>query len=91
MCDIVKMAMTEQEGQNLLSRLDERTNFNTELHKANSELIKSVADKLDAYMKHVSDRYVTKEEFLPVKSIVYGLVGVILTAFIGSIIILVFR
>lgn len=35
--------------------------------------------------------YVTKEEFAPVKTLVYGMVGLILTAVVGALITLVIR
>lgn len=35
--------------------------------------------------------YVTREEFAPVKNIVYGMVGVILISVLGALIALIFR
>jgi len=35
--------------------------------------------------KQVSDSYVTKQEFEPVKKIVYGLVGLLLASVVGAI------
>jgi hypothetical protein len=35
--------------------------------------------------------YVTREEFSPIKSIVYGLVGIVLTSVIGALVALVIR
>lgn len=83
--------MTEQEIQNLLSRLEERSNFNTKLHEANSELIKQVAVQLKEYVKAAEEKYVTKDEFNPVRQIVYGLVGLILVSVVGAVIALVVR
>lgn len=50
--------------------------------------IKKAMDKLDS---KVSSHYVSKEEFEPVKKIVYGLVGLILVAVAGAILGLVIR
>ncbi len=46
-----------------------------------------IETKLDA----VLSKYVTREEFKPVKSIVYGLVTAVLLAFVGAVIALVLR
>lgn len=35
--------------------------------------------------------YVTREEFSPIKSIVYGLVGIIMTAVVGALVALVIK
>jgi hypothetical protein len=63
------------------------------------EQMKEVNKKLDGLdeqiekgFKEIKDElkcYVRKEEFQTVKSIVYGMVGAILTAFIGSVIYIV--
>jgi len=38
----------------------------------------------------IADKYVTMDEFLPIKNIVYGVVGLILVASVGAILKLVF-
>lgn len=48
-----------------------------------------IKEKLDDIDKKVSSGYVTKEEFEPIKKIVYGLVSLILTAVVGAIVALV--
>lgn len=69
--------MNEDEGQKLLSRLDERTlNISVALKKLSED---------------ISSKYVTKEEFGPVKSIVYGMVGFILITFISGFVTLIVR
>jgi hypothetical protein len=45
--------------------------------------IKEIKAKLD-------DKYVTKEEFLTVRGIVYGMVSLVLVSFVGALITLVF-
>ena len=40
-------------------------------------------------LKLLDNRYVEKEEFIPVKNVVYGLVGLFLTGLVGAIISLV--
>lgn len=50
--------------------------------------IKKSVDDLALKVDH---NYITKDEFQPVKQLVYGLVGLILTAVIGAIMALVLR
>jgi hypothetical protein len=46
-------------------------------------------DKLNAIDTKVSSGYVSKEEFEPIKKIVYGVVSLILVAVVGSLVALV--
>ena len=39
----------------------------------------------------LDDKYVTKDEFIPVRNVVYGLVGIILLSVIGAILTIVLR
>lgn len=48
-------------------------------------------DKLEDVDNKLSSHYVSKEEFEPVKKIVYGLVGLILVAVMGAVVSLVVR
>lgn len=50
-----------------------------------------IKEKLTSVETKVSSNYVSKEEFDPVKKIVYGLVGLILVAVVGALISLVVR
>ena len=50
-------------------------------------LVKSV-EEINTFLK---DKAVTKDEFAPVKFVVYGLVATILTSFIGAMITLIVR
>ena len=43
--------------------------------------IKKIVDDIK---KNIEDQYITKAEFAPVKQIVYGIVGLIITAVIGA-------
>lgn len=45
--------------------------------------IREVYDLLKEMRQEISENYVTKNEFIPVKIIVYGLVGTILTTVLG--------
>ena len=47
----------------------------------------AIQDKLDK----MSDHYVTKEEFTPVKNLVYGLVSTILLSAFGAILSLIYK
>lgn len=49
----------------------------------------NVIEKLNAVDTKVSAHYVSKEEFEPIKNIVYGLVGLILVAVVGALVALV--
>lgn len=48
-----------------------------------------IKEKLDDIDKKVSSGYVTKEEFEPIKKVVYGLVSLVLTAVVGAVVALV--
>lgn len=50
-----------------------------------------IKDKLNSVDTKVSSHYVSKEEFEPIKKIVYGLVGLILVAVVGALVSLVVR
>ena len=50
--------------------------------KADGQLLSDVAsikDKVISIEKKLENNYVTKDEFTPIKNLVYGLVGLILT------------
>lgn len=48
-----------------------------------------IKEKLNAVDTKVSSHYVSKEEFEPIKKIVYGLVSLILIAVVGALVALV--
>jgi len=48
-----------------------------------------IKEKMNAIDTKVSSGYVSKEEFEPVRKIVYGLVGLILVAVVGALVALV--
>ena len=52
---------------------------------------KASSAALDEHKKSVGERCVSKDEFSPVKNVVYGLVGTILMAVIGALLVLVIR
>lgn len=53
--------------------------------------ISYMKEKLDSVDNKVSTHYVSKEEFEPIKKIVYGLTGLILVAVVGAMVSLVVR
>lgn len=63
------------------------------LIKRDMEYIKRAMDDLKVSVnevkKNTQDNFVTKAEFTPVRMVVYGLVGLLLTAVVGSLISLV--
>ena len=69
--------ISEEDLRIAVARIDERT-------QAINDQVKSIHDKL-------SSSYVLKEEFQPVKNIVYGLVGVLLSSIIISLAALVLK
>lgn len=50
-----------------------------------------IKEKLNAVDAKVSSNYVSKEEFEPIKKIVYGLVSLILVAVVGGVLALVIK
>jgi len=50
-----------------------------------------IKDKLDDILDKLDNKYVTKEELGPVKAIVYGFSGIVLTSVIGSLVYLVIK
>lgn len=46
-------------------------------------------DEKFVQLKDLAEKYVTKEQFHPIQKLVYGLVGLILIAFAGALILLV--
>lgn len=50
-----------------------------------------IKEKLNGIDNKVSSHYVSKEEFEPIKKIVYGLVSLILIAVVGGVVGLVIR
>lgn len=73
----------DKESCGLLQRIDERTK---QLFQKTSE----IKDELDTFKRQLEQDYVRREEFEPVKKIIYGLVGAILIAVSGSLAKLVF-
>ena len=50
-----------------------------------------IKKSIDELVRKIDDTYVTKNEFGPVKSVVYGLVTLILTSVVGAVIYLVIK
>ena len=70
-----------------ITQLDERM-------KQVNQKLDGLDKKIDKEFKEIKEElkcYVRHEEFTTVKNIVYGMVGAILTAFVGSLIYLVFK
>jgi hypothetical protein len=73
-------------GKNITTNNTNSQNIDVIAYKINDiqEDVKDIKAKLEA-------NYVTKEQFDPVKKIVYGMVSVILLAVIGAVVALVLR
>lgn len=48
--------------------------------------IQYIKQKLDSIETQVTSHYITKDEFEPVKRLVYGMVGLILIAVVGALV-----
>lgn len=67
----------QQSNEILLARIDERT--------------KRLEDDFSSIRIQLSSKFVTKEEFVPVKNIVYGMVGLILVAVLSGLVTLLIK
>lgn len=74
----------------LLARVDERTrNIERQVDERTRIIERQIAatgGDLRNFMEHVSETYVTKSDMAPVRSVVYGLVALILIAVITAVI-----
>lgn len=71
------------ELRDLLIRLDERT---LSIEKRLNESSNANDSRITKIEKQIEEKCVTKEEFSPVRLVVYGLVGLILVAVVGALI-----
>jgi hypothetical protein len=71
------------ELRDLLIRVDERT---LSIEKRLNESMSSNTERIIHIENKIDEKCVTKEEFQPVRLIVYGLVGIILVAVVGALI-----
>lgn len=53
--------------------------------------IADIKDSIKGLVKKIDDTYVTKDEFSPVRAIVYGLVTLVLTTVLGAIVYMVIK
>lgn len=67
-----------------------RTNQETDIALIKQD-ISYMKDKLDGVDAKISTHYVSREEFEPIKKIVYGMVGLILVAVVGALVSLVVK
>lgn len=68
----------------LITRVDERT-------AAIKEKVESLKQKIESLESELSSTYVTQDQFTPVKSVVYGIVSIILTSVMTAIVYLVVK
>jgi hypothetical protein len=59
--------------------------------KNDSVTLKDIYDAINSLREEISENYVTKQEFWPVKSIVYGGAGIVLTAVLSAILVLIMK
>lgn len=55
---------------------------------ANSE---NMTDDIDEIKENLQKQYVTKDQFDPVRNLVYGVVALLLTGFMGTLVTIVFK
>jgi len=67
---------------NLLSRIDERTNLLM-------DRLVSMKEEIQEIKGSIEKRYVSQDEFQPIKLLVYGLVAITMTSVMGSVLVLV--
>ena len=69
----------------------ERSNTNIQNIDVIATKIEYIARDINDIKAKLEDNYVTRDEFAPIKQIVYGMVSVILLAVVGAIVALVLR
>ena len=69
------------------SLVETRKQFNETL----TDTRRTLAEEIGSLRKTVEEKYVTKEEHTPVKSLAFGAVGIILTAVVVALVALVMR
>lgn len=88
----------QQSDAVILARLDERTHAMAkqldDVKKGQADMsgrMDKLTDEVDAKLANHGDGYVTKDEFQPVKALAYGFAGLILTAVVIALIVLVVK
>jgi hypothetical protein len=82
--------MNEKDREEFVIMKNEITHIKKDVEEIKS-LIKDHMDWEALKYNELRNVYVSKEQFLPVKSIVYGLVSIVLTAVAGALIYLVVK
>lgn len=90
--------------ETLLARLDERTkSIQTGLEKINADIRSNnetttkkienlelaISRRMENIEREIKEEYVKKEQFTPIQKIVYGVVAIILSTVLGSLVALV--
>lgn len=83
------MIMENQDDKTLLYRIDERTQILMSNDVDLKKDIQALSEIMRQSRKDLERRFVSRDEFIPVKNLVYGLTGLILVSVFGSIITLV--
>lgn len=73
----------------------EQLNVDIKLIQKDTEYIKlgleDTKNNINLIKNKLENRYISRDEFAPIKSIVYGLVGLILTGVVGALIALILK
>lgn len=75
----------------MMARLEERISFLVTKATETCVQLKDLEDQVAHMVDDFEDRFVLKAEFAPVRSIVYGIVGIILVAVAGAVVALVVK
>lgn len=67
---------------------DELTNAELTIHL---QYIREELNKISVKLDTMTEIFVTKEEFAPVKKLVYGLVGIVLTSVVVAVLALIIK
>jgi hypothetical protein len=70
---------------------DEKLNVLSEQLAVLVNEVKNVKENVEAVKQLIERKYVTQLEFLPIRNLVYGLIGLILTAVVGGLLSLVVK
>jgi len=57
----------------------------------NIDFIQKDIAEIKNSMKDMTNKFVTKDEFIPIKQVVYGLIGIILVTFVGAVLTIVLK
>lgn len=85
--NVIKITQLQDQMQEVKNKLDQ----NSDEIKSFESKVERKIDQLEENLKEEMKCYVRKEEFGPVRAVVYALVGTILTSVVGSLLYLIIK